>query len=105
MSILLLMPHMCADGCSADSATQRRRAADSRLRDYGEGEAGSGPPPDDRDEEAAAPLPAALDALGASAGRPAFLDPEATRPIAAPVHRNRVRAAASWLACCMPRAA
>lgn len=38
---------------------------------------------------AAATLPAAADALQSIAGRPRFLDPEATRPLAAPIHRGR----------------
>ncbi len=36
-----------------------------------------------------AALPAAADALQSVAGRPRFLDPEATRPLAAPIHRGR----------------
>ena len=38
---------------------------------------------------AAASLPGANDALQNIAGRPRFLDPEATRPLAAPIHRGR----------------
>ena len=38
---------------------------------------------------AAALLPGANDALQSIAGRPRFLDPEATRPLAAPIHRGR----------------
>lgn len=34
-------------------------------------------------------LPSAGAALGLVAGRPAFLDPEATRPVARAIHRGR----------------
>ncbi len=60
----------------------RRREAETRLRDYGEDAASAAVP-------AAALLPAAGDALGQVAGRPAFLDPEATRPLARAIHRGR----------------
>lgn len=60
----------------------RRREAEARLRDYGEDAASTAVP-------AAALLPAAGDALGQVAGRPAFLDPEATRPLARAIHRGR----------------
>ncbi|KAK9852092.1 hypothetical protein WJX84_010284 [Apatococcus fuscideae] len=70
-----------SDDESVDSATQRQRQAAALLRDLGEPDGASGP--------AAALLPGANDALQSIAGRPRFLDPEATRPLAAPIHRGR----------------
>lgn len=68
---------------SDDSANWRRKDAEGRLRDFGETADSAARP------AAGAPLlPAPLDVLQAG-GRPAFLDPEATRPLAQPVHRNR----------------
>lgn len=61
-----------SDSQSVDSAQVRAAEAEARLRDYG-AESGS---------RRVAPLPSALDAFGEVTGRPAFLDPEATRPIA-----------------------
>ena len=79
---------------SDDSATKRRKAAEARLRDFGEpegGEAASGP--------AAAPaggglLPSAAAAFTDVNGPPAFLDPEvslqywvAGTGVGRPIHR------------------
>lgn len=72
---------------SEDSAVVRRRAAEARLRDYGEEATSSGA--EAAAAEQASLLPSAGDALGLVAGKPSFLDPEATRPLARPVHRGR----------------
>lgn len=63
--------------CSEDSAVRRLRNAERQLYD--------------REEalSAAAELPDPLAVLGAATQRPRFLDPEATRPLAEPVHRGR----------------
>eukprot|EP00208_Stichococcus_sp_RCC1054_P005309 CAMPEP_0206141326 /NCGR_PEP_ID=MMETSP1473-20131121/12551_1 /ASSEMBLY_ACC=CAM_ASM_001109 /TAXON_ID=1461547 /ORGANISM="Stichococcus sp, Strain RCC1054" /LENGTH=306 /DNA_ID=CAMNT_0053535845 /DNA_START=120 /DNA_END=1040 /DNA_ORIENTATION=- len=81
---------------SDDSYVQRRRAAEERLRDYGEeavssGLAGpSGATERDGSDSARPLLPAAIDALTQLEGpKPAFLNPEATRPVAQSIHRHR----------------
>ena len=63
--------------CSEDSAVRRLRNAERQLYD--------------REEalSAVAELPDPLAVLGAATQWPRFLDPEATRPLAEPVHRGR----------------
>lgn len=58
-------------GCSEDSATKRRKAAEAKLKDFGEGADGGASAP-------AAPglLPSAAAAFTDVDGPPAFLDPE-----------------------------
>lgn len=76
---------------SEDSATRRARAAAARVKDYGEGEEAASAP---RQPAAGSGggaqsglLPSAAAAFTSVEGPPAFLDPEATRPLAAAVHR------------------
>jgi hypothetical protein len=71
---------------SDDSATRRRKEAERKLCDFGEAaaEAGSGGSGD----VDTLPLPSALSVFEEVGGPPSFLDPEATRPLAAPVHRG-----------------
>lgn len=68
-----------SDASSVDSAQQRAAAAAARLRDYGAEQAAntssSAPKP-------ASGLPSAAAMFSAVGGKPAYLDPEATRPIA-----------------------
>jgi len=66
---------------------RRRREAERRLVD--------------QEEAASAPaeLPDPLAVLGAARARPRFLDPEATRPLAEPVHRGRPKPAAAEVEC------
>ncbi|PRW33695.1 PHD finger 3 [Chlorella sorokiniana] len=78
-----------SDDDSEDSAARRAKAAAARLRDYGEEEE-AGSKPAAGPAAAAAPtglLPSAAAAFTKVEGPPAFLDPEATRPLAVAVHR------------------
>lgn len=68
---------------SEDSALRRRREAERWLVDLEEA------------TSVKAALPDPLAVLGAVAHRPRFLDPEATRPLAEPVHRGRLPLAAA----------
>ncbi|GAB4817253.1 hypothetical protein N2152v2_004299 [Parachlorella kessleri] len=76
-----------SDAESEDSATRRRKAAEARLRDFGEPEREK---QDDAGSAAAAAglLPSAAAAFTDVGGPPAFLDPEATRPLAVGSHRT-----------------
>lgn len=81
---------------SDDSAVQRRRAAAARLRDFGEeaestqGANGSAASFRDGSNGARPLLLTAGEALSKIAGQgPAFLNPEATRPVAQSIHRRR----------------
>ncbi|KAK9793707.1 hypothetical protein WJX73_003226 [Symbiochloris irregularis] len=65
---------------SEDSATKRRKAAEARLVDMAESAPGPAQP---------LPLPSPLDAMQKTAARPDFLNPEATRQLANPIHGNR----------------
>ncbi|KAK9825357.1 hypothetical protein WJX81_002884 [Elliptochloris bilobata] len=66
-----------SDSNSEDSAVRRRCDAERRLFDCEEA------------LSASAELPDPLAVLCAATQRPRFLDPEATRPLAEPVHRRR----------------
>ncbi|KAL4419696.1 hypothetical protein ABPG75_006794 [Micractinium tetrahymenae] len=76
---------------SEDSAARRAREAAARVKDYGEGEeAASAQQQPARGGGSGAQgglLPSAVAAFTSVEGPPAFLDPEATRPLAAAVHR------------------
>ncbi|KAK9904771.1 hypothetical protein WJX75_002212 [Coccomyxa subellipsoidea] len=67
-----------SDEESVDSATARRQEAERRLKDADE--VSTGPVRN---------LPDPLSALGQIRQAPSYLTPEATRPLAAPVHRSR----------------
>lgn len=66
---------------SEDSATQRRKAAERRLSKLED--SAKGP------SSASSSLPPPLATLQQAPSRLAFLNPEATRPLASSVHRNR----------------
>ncbi|EFN53831.1 hypothetical protein CHLNCDRAFT_136569 [Chlorella variabilis] len=69
---------------SEDSAVQQAREAAARLKDYGEDlEAATAQQP----RAAAGALPSAAAAFNSVDGPPAYLDPEATRPLAVAVHK------------------
>jgi len=65
-----------------DSAEVRAREAEAKLKDYAVNE-----------QRKAGALPSALDAFDEVDGPPAFLDPEATRPLAASTHTHHQGAA------------
>eukprot|EP00879_Flechtneria_rotunda_P012866 GHRR01013436.1.p1 GENE.GHRR01013436.1~~GHRR01013436.1.p1 ORF type:complete len:136 (+),score=63.76 GHRR01013436.1:206-613(+) len=69
-----------SDERSVDSAEVRAAEAEAKLRDYGEATS--------RKQNSA--LPSAFDAFDEVSGRPAFLDPEATRPLAVNVSHGLV---------------
>ncbi|KAL4856946.1 hypothetical protein ACK3TF_002648 [Chlorella vulgaris] len=69
-----------SDNESDDSTARRAKAAEARLKDFGEEAAAQQP--------GAAALPSAVAAFTSVEGPPAFLDPEATRPLAVAVHRE-----------------
>ncbi|CAK0783376.1 hypothetical protein CVIRNUC_006575 [Coccomyxa viridis] len=68
-----------SDAESDDSATKRRKEAESRLKDADEARNGAA---------ASQILPDPLSVLHCQSRAPAYLTPEATRPLAAPVHRG-----------------
>ncbi|KAI7836123.1 hypothetical protein COHA_010002 [Chlorella ohadii] len=88
--LLLLISGIYLSSLSDDSAARRAKAAAARLRDYGEEEEEAGSKQAAGPAAPAAPaglLPSAAVAFTKVEGPPAFLDPEATRPLAVAVHR------------------